>query len=342
MPEVNKEMTAFQQGALVTISIGQKSWATTITPQDLGLAEFPANWKPGRKLLLPEEALQKISTIEGQARRYLDSRSFQYGRRKARVKFRFVEFRKLFDTILTLENYREQYFAAVKELKENYEALQKQMETDFPDQWSALSKMYPPFEQVEKAEAYYFLIDQAEMAFPSGLSAMQRYELEKIDKHLKEAEEAKVANLEELRRQAEANRQRLHRIAEEARREAEARVEEFVEESIKSLRGEVVKVFQQITEKIRDKKSLIKPNIDSMRAAIDRVKDMDFLDDVAFKQQLDQVKAVLDGTEQFKDNDAATAALNKVLGETISFVEKTTEAAVASAKKTYFARKLAI
>ncbi len=340
MSETAAEAKAFSEGALVVLSIGKKSWSTRLTPQDMGLTEFPSNWKPGRRLLLPDEALQKVDAIEGQARRYLDSRSFQFGKRQARVKFRFVHVSKLRDTLETLKGYSVQYFEAVTSLVQDYEKLKKQMEHDYPEQWPALQKLYVDANAIEKD--YYFFYEPAAMIFPDSMTVMKRYEIEQTEKRLKEAEAAKDANIGELRRQAEEHRRNLERDEHEFRQQAESRVDEFVEEAVKSLRELVVKTFQQITDKIKDKKSVIKTNVDSLREVIAHVRDMDFLNDQAFHRQLDQVRDLLDTTSDFKDNDAATAELNRVLNGTIAFVEKTTSEAAASAKKTYFARKLAI
>jgi len=322
------------------LSIGKKSWSTRLTPQDMGLTEFPQNWKPGRRLLLPDEALQKVDAIEGQARRYLDSRSFQFGKRQARVKFRFVHVSKLRDTLKTLKGYSVQFFEAVKSLVNDYEKLKLQMERDYPEQWPALQKLYIDASAIEKD--YYFFYEPAAMIFPDSMTVMKRYEIEQTEKRLKEAEAAKDANIGELRRQAEDHRRTLEHDEREFRQQAESRVDEFVEEAVKSLRELVVKTFQQITDKIKDKKSVIKTNVDSLHEVIAHVRDMDFLNDQAFHRQLDQVRELLDTTSDFKDNDAATAELNRVLNGTIEFVEKTTNEAASSAKKTYFARKLAI
>jgi hypothetical protein len=336
------EQKAFQEGALVVLSIGKKSWMTKLTAEDLGLKpeELPKNWKPGRKLLLPEEALAKVDTLEGQSRRYLDSRSFSFGQKKTRVKYRFVHLDKLYDTLVTLENYREQYFKAVQGLITDYDKLKQQMATEYPDQWPKLEKLYPKNDVIE--QEYYFTIEPVEMTFPTGMTAMQRHQLAKIDRNLKEAEAAKVENIAELRRDAEQHRHNLARMEQEQRAAAQTRVEQFVEEAVKTLRGKVVETFQGIAEKIRDKKTVIKSNIDSMKEVIAYVRDMDFLNDSAFHRQLDQVRTLLDTTTDFKDNAAATTALDQALKDTIEFVNKTTDEAAASAKKTYFARKLAI
>lgn len=305
----------------------------------MGLNEFPANWKPGRRLILPEEALAKIDTLEGQSRRYLDSRSFLFGKR-IRAKHRFVHLSKLYETITTLEGYQKQYIEIVSALQKDYEALKRKMAADFPDQWSALEKLYIPVEAI--SDRYYFLIETVAMTFPTGMTVMHRYELDRIDKNLKEAEAAKALNLAELREQAAVHRANLERMEKESRVAAQERIDQLVEEAVTSLRGMVVKIFQSIADKIRDHKSIIKSNVDSMREVILHVRDMDFLNDQAFHRQLDQVRTLLDTTLDFKDNAQATAALDKTLSDTIAFINKTTEAATAAAKQTYFARKLAI
>ena len=184
--------------------------------------------------------------------------------------------------------------------------------------------------------------ETVEMVFPNAMTTMKKYELQEADARLKAAEVAHADNLEELRKQTQEHRDNLERMEKEQRASAEARIEQLLDEAVRALRSKVVDTFREITDKIRDKKSVLKSNMNSITDVIAYVKEMDFLDDASFHAQLDQVRELLDRTSEFKDNEAATAELDKLLSSTVEFVQKTTDEAVASAKKTYFARKLAL
>ena len=122
---------------------------------------------------------------------------------------------------------------------------------------------------------------------------------------------------------------------------AVVRAEQFVENAVKQLRGKVVEVFTQITNKIKDGKSIIKTNLETIRATLHDVRRMDFIgDDAAFHAQLDRVQQLIDSGREFRDDAAAVRELNAVLQGAVTHINQTDANAIQKAKQTYFGRRL--
>lgn len=339
MSDQAREMKAFEEGALVAVSVGKKSWKMTLTPKDFGLDEFPKNFEPGRRRLLPDDALNRIDYLEGQARRAADKFSFNFGLAKTRVKHRWVQLSKLGLVLVTLDEIKENYFTAVTQLIEKYEEHKARMKADFPDQWPFLEKAYIAKESIQ--DEYYFEYEVINMVFPSQMSAVKKFELQQADLAVLDrtkAEQMTQADLAQMRRD---HQERLERILRQQQEMAVSRAEQFVENAVKQLRGKVVEVFEQITGKIKDGKSIIKTNLDTIRATLHDVRQLDFIgDDAAFHAQLDRVQALIDSGKEFRDDAAAVRELNAALTGAVTHINTTDAEAITKAKKTYFGRRL--
>lgn len=339
MSDLSREMKAFEEGALVVVSVGKKSWKMTLTPKDFGLEEFPKNFEPGRRRLLPDDALNRIDYLEGQARRAADKFAFNFGLQNTRVKHRWVQLSKLGLVLVTLDEIKANYFQAVSDLIEKYEEHKNKMKADFPDQWPFLEKAYIAKESIQ--DEYYFEFEVINMVFPSQMSAVKKFELQQADLAVLDREKAAAMTQQDLAKMRRDHQERLERILRQQQEMAVSRAEQFVENAVKQLRGKVVEVFQQITGKIKDGKSIIKTNLDTIRSTLHEVRQLDFIgDDAAFHAQLDRVQTLIDSGKEFRDDAAALRELDAALQGAVTHINTTDEAAVKKAKQTYFGRRL--
>lgn len=353
--ESSNETRTFQEGALVIVSIGKKSWSTQQTPEMYGLEKWPANYKPGRVLLLPEASLQKIDYLEGQARRSVDKFAFDFGLQDARAKQRWVHISKLGLVLVTLDQIKENFFQAVHELAEGYQALkasmQAQVEADWvmmkdslnqphlPNPWPKIEAQYIDANSIR--QHYYFSFQAINMTFPSGMSAVKRYEVQQADLAILDRERAEKMTAQELARLQAEHRARLERVLKEQQEIAISQTQQFVDGVVGQLRGKIVETFTNIMDKVRDGKPLIAVNLTRIRETLNEVRQLDFIgSDQAFHEQLNRVEALLNSGKSFKTDAAAAEELNQVLSGTVQFIADTNAAALAEANKTYFSRKL--
>lgn len=323
---INPLDRVFQDGVLVILSIGKKSWKIALDPEIIKAEKVPENAELGRLLLLPEEALKKIAQIEGSARRYLDSQSLVFGS-TARANFRFVPESCMLDTLVTLNDIRAQFMAAVEELILLLPEYRTKMKEKFPAQWPLVEKHHDITAASIRNE-YYFTVESSRMAAPSQT---QNVELEDLLRRQRLDKEVSA----EYRAKAEA-------VLKEQQQQAQQRATEFVETTVRAFRSEVTKVFSGLAAKIRDNKPIIKTNVDTIRRTISQVRTLDFLDDRELQNRLAEVEALVDKSGDLKDNNQAAQELAKLLNSTVEFVGATTESVVAAKTKSYFGRSLAV
>jgi hypothetical protein len=316
--------TAFQDGYIVILNIGKKSWSTTLTPEMMGLKKFPDNWKPGRCVLLPAEHLSKIDHLEGVARRYLEKQSLTFGK-QSRTNFRFVRDEMIVETLIHLKELKTDYFGALEALIKARPSLQEKMKTDFPDQWNLLKGFYDIGDDFIRNQ-YYFNYASYEMTFPRNMEAKN---LEKLLRRQKL--EGRVTA--EYRSKAEE-------VLKEESEKAKQTAQTFIDDTFRAIRGHAVKAFQEIGLSIQTGKDINKKHVDKIRGAIDYVRKMDFLGDAEFNQHMSSVEKMLDGTVSFKDNAQAVQELDKILKKTVDFVNKTIDSSASSMTSSYFARNL--
>lgn len=330
----------YANGVMVDVSIGKESWKQTLTPADFGLKEFPSNFEPGRRRLLPQSVLQEINFWEGRGRRAADAFAFEYGgESRGRTKLRWVPIGKAGLVVAALHEARENFFKAVQSLVDGYDEHKKKMEADFPDQWPALKTAYLPADQIEKA--YYFTFRTLEMTFPNQMTAVQKFELDQADLAILDRERADKLNKEQL----EALRQDYERRLQASIREQQERIvteaNQFVVTMTQTLRGKIVDVFAQITDKIKGGKTIIQTNLDTIRNTIQEIRQRsDVLGgDREFIAQLQRVQAIIDSPRSFKDDQMAIRELDAAMRSTVDYV-KTTDTVAADRAKTYFGRRL--
>ena len=380
---------AFQDGALVYLSIGKKSWMTSLTPELLQSAisndlkkinseltqlqsaevvepeeleakrvqireaevrlrsldaALPEIFKLGRVELMPKEQLQAISYIEGAARRFLEKSSRSFGvaaggrpaattevhgdadklkqTRKKKATFQFINNMLIVDVLMGLDKFRTEYWEKVDTLISQYEALKHERREKYPAQWPLLAQFYPPVEQIE--DEYYFIFTQFRMAFPKAME---------------------VADIRTLLREKAADevyRAKAEQLLNEQRVQAQQATRELIESTIRDIRGTVVSTFNDMLTKREAGKPLDKKNIDKLYKMVDFVGKMDFLNDAAFRAQMDEVKMSLDNHGLYKNSDSAMKALENTLRTTVAFAEATTEETVRAMSQQYFGRKLDI
>lgn len=324
-------------GIRIGLHVCKAAWTAKPEPAEFGMKAFPEIFKPGRMMMLPDAALRDISLIESRARAYLDSRSHYSTAHLSG--FRFVHIKHAEDTILELADRRKAFLAAVDKLIEGYDEAKGQMKEMYFASWDKMGldnieatngkrdefwarrlAVYPTPEQIR--ERYSFFTEMTQTKFPEAL--------ESID----------FRNL--LRDQAvDAERQKhLEEEINYSKQQMERQVTEFVQSTVRGLRGQVVEIFQDLQKKVSDGEPLNKKNITSVREILEHVRDMDFLDDVDFKRRLDEVEHALGDRTDYNDDSEAAKALSEVLGNTIKFVTQTTDQTAVDISEHYFSRKL--
>jgi hypothetical protein len=315
---------AFQDGSLIILNIGGETWKRALTKEMLGVKKVDSVVRLGQVQILPDEPIQKIRSIEGAARRYLEFQSLAFGSQH-RANFRFVPDSVRIETLVELGDLRDEYFRAVEDLISKLPAYRASMKENHADLWPYIAQFHQESD-VAIRNSYYFNFENLEMKMAKNVEGVDLDELLRRQK----IEQTVTA---EFRAKAQ---KALDYQAEQARQ----RATEFVETTIRGFRTQALKAFQHISEKLKEKKPLRKDNVDKIFSVIANIRALDFLGDTAFHTKLNEIETLVDSRANLKDDAEAVRELETLLNNAVTFVNETTESTVVANTKAYFSRNL--
>lgn len=289
-----KYQRLFKDGKLVQVHVSKWGMGyTTRTKENELEKDLPDFYKPGKRMLIPDETRLAFQRLETQARMYLHANSLQYQAYDSH----FVPRKKLVEVMLTLAKMKRDYYKLVDEFIANYEQYKQEMLDKYPEHREILEPYYPPADKVR--QKFSFSVSMYQAAFPD-LDTVSMADLLAQNDAVEELKEEFKAQMEDQRQQALSN------------------MEGFVAESIKLLRGQIVEVFETITAKIQNREVISKTNIKSIQAVIQDFQGLDFFNDKEVQAKLKDVQALLRQDLDFKDNHKAILRLQATLGEALT------------------------
>lgn len=287
----------FQDGKLIHIHVGKWSMSCTLDQEDLEIKEtLPKIIKLGRKMLIDPEVLSKFNSIEQQARNYLKKNSHRF----QIADTRFVPKQNLVEVVKKLKEFKEAYYEAAEDFVTNYEQYKQNILTEFAEYASVLEPYYPRVESLRPR--FYFYLNIFEVSFPKKINKLE-YE------DLVAREDAKQELKDELRDEYDAE-------LEDQYEKAKQNMQEFVTESARASRNQIVGIFENISKKIKNGEVITAGSIKSVRRVIADFNALDFYDDVKVKEKLRMVTELVNNTADIK-NDAAMERLNIALEDAL-------------------------
>lgn len=320
-PEVNVNSQLaklFQSGVLVSIHVSRIYWKQTLEPQDYGLDKFPDNWSGGHRELLEGELVEKIASLEGAARTWLDKVSLDFPIRLVR----FIP-RGQVESVLTELNRRaEEYQMAVETLISRYDELKAQMQEKYPAQWPFMVGHYPSVETIRRRHTMSHTM--FEMAFPKMMDGLD-------------------LSVHAGRQQAlTEHQQALQRMYQQQADQTRRTMSTFIETTVRDLRGTAIKRFTEVLDIRKNGGKVTARTVNSLKGVIDRVRSLDFLDDRTFREQMDGIARQLDSTDNIGENQDAMAQLDNLLRGAIHTAGASMEGTIQAAQDKYFKRKLTL
>jgi hypothetical protein len=284
----------FQDGKLVQVHVSKWGMSYQIDEKDLELEEaLPAFFKLGKKMLIDDDIRNQFTRIEARARNYLKDNSYKFPIADAH----FVTHKKVICVYEELLKYKTEFDTATEKFIDNYEQHKTDMLAKFPNYKELLEPYYPPIQHIR--DKFGFSISVFEVAFPKKLKSLSLEELQ-----------AKDESVKELKKKYEEQMEQQYNAA-------FIQMNEFVAESVKALRSQVVEVFDTIAQKIKNREVISSRNIQSVRTIVDEFEAMDFFDDAIVKEKLAVVKALVNEDHDFKDNFKVINKLQTALTEVL-------------------------
>ena len=255
----------------------------------------------GKKYLFLPEVRLKFGRIESQARRFLADNSHRFPIADAH----FVPQKKLVGVLSKLYEFKDTYDKATQEFITNYDQHKEEMRLKHPDHWTSLEPYYPPLADIGRR--FQFGVTCYEVAFPSKLKSLTMADITAQNIAVEQAMKKYEAQMDE---------QYKHSIKE---------MELFVAESAKALRGEVVKVFDVIAAKIRNKEVVSGTNLKTVRELIENFNGLDFFNDTKVKARLAEVKKLVGSGADFKSDEEALGRLSAAVAVTLETARNMTD-----------------
>jgi hypothetical protein len=281
-----------QQGYLVELSISRWSGRARLVEADLGLEGLTDAdlHHLGRRQLVPAKELAEIGKIESRARARVTDVSYRFPVGGGR----FVPNRVLGNLLADLAKIRADYTKAVDAFCASYEKIAEDMRA----QWAANAQQIKTSLGKDDAwvEAFnarlaasYPAIDEVRGAFSMEWSLFEFALPSNLKKQLVDASTALEAG----------------RLAEEARRAMESKVNAFVGEAALELRRRAGAMCAHVAQQVKDSGGKVtERTLQPLRDLIEQFKAMDFTGDAVFAAELDKMQSQWLGA----DKEAGTAA----------------------------------
>lgn len=294
----NKIQKVFTDGKLVHLFISKWSMRANLLPHTFGLTDTFVDNVQIRLV----ETDTRFSTIESQARRYLRHNSFDFPIANAH----FVPIKKLYQVLVKLEQYKQEYFQEVNKFLDQYEQIRNDMLNRYPSFRDILLPAYPDVDRLRSK--FDFDVTTFEIAFPKKLTKW------KVDWETLMEKEAISKDIAK-KLEAEYDEKIKQQYA-----KALERMETFVGDSIRALRSQIIDCFEYITQKIKNKQIISKKNIDTIKTVIDSFNALNFFNDEVVAKQLREISELVTTTSDFKDDKVALERLNLALGNTLNLI----------------------
>ncbi len=287
----------FQDGKLVQVHVSKWGMAYQSQSKDEEIEkDLPEFYRTGKRMLIDDAYRLKFQRLETKARNYLRDNSHPFPLADAH----FVTRKKLIDVLTGLEGLKKEFNTEKEEFFTKYEIYKAEMLAKYPEHKELLEPYYPSLDKLKSKFGFSYSV--YEIALPKKMKALTLEEIQ-----------AKNESVEELKKKYEDQMQEQYEKAVE-------QMTEFVAESAKALRGQVVEVFETIARKIKNREVVTVKHIKSISSIIEQFDALDFFDDKVVKDKLVAVKALVESGSDFKDNHKAImklqAALNEVLVST--------------------------
>ena len=310
-----------QEGVLINVTV--RYWRATkkLKPQDLGLNPDSVTDRLillGHKKLLPKEALQAFSLIEGRAHGIVESNTFPFLGGLGH----YLPNAKLVEITEKLEQLKQEFQDATAAFVTNYGRLRTEARAEWE---TAAAQLSSTPEQ---------LLATIETAFP-GIEALERrfgFETRLFQVRAPEAMQTQIVTRTEQLQVIEARRTAASHASETMKQE----LDQFLSDCVASLRQQTADLCSEMLTSIRESKTGVhQKTLNRLVRFIDQFKQLNFVGDRQMEEQLDQVRSeFLSQTAQdYRENRFAKEQLEQgltQLRETASRLASETTAEVAA------------
>ena len=292
-----------REGVLVKVSISFWRGCKKLRPEDIGLD--PGNVSDrlislGHKRLLPKEALQPLSVIEGRAHALVEANTFPFLNGVAH----FLPNARLGDVMQKLEALEAGFWSAQAAFLQQYGELRNNAALEWKQMADKLVK--DPDRLVSVIEASFPL--------PQRMDRFYGFEVQLFQLALPEKMSVDLISLAEQQEVVVAR----ERAAQEATAKIHRDVERFVGDCVASLREQTATLCEEMLQSINTSETGVhQKTLNRLVKFIDQFKQLNFANDSAMEEQLEQVRSELlsKTAEEYRDSQYARTRLKQGLSQ---------------------------
>jgi len=290
-----------REGVLIKVSVSFWRGCKKLKAEDLGLKSEDVSNRLislGHKRLLPKEATQALALIEGRAHSLIESSTFPFLNGLAH----FLPNAKLADVTGKLQELQLEFWLAKEAFLKQYGSLRSDASTEW---YRMAAKLVDdPDRYVSSIEAAFPLPNQMERYYAFSIQLFQISVPERLGLDLVTV----------------ADQQQVMAARELAAREASVQIRQgvhaFVSECVASLREQTAKLCREMLASINGCETGVhQKTLNRLVRFIDQFKQMNFANDSAMENQLEQVRRdLLSRTaEEYRDSSHARRKLREGL-----------------------------
>ena len=286
-----------RRGVLVSTSVRYWRGCKRLNPEDLGLD--PAHVSDrliqlGHKRLVPRDSLQRFALIESRVQAVVESSSFPFLGGIAR----FVPNARLADLTEKLEKLRDEFREATLDFVAGYSPLRDAAMTEWRDVARNLNG---------DADRLLATIEQS---FPPAGEITKRFGFETRLFQIAAPDSIRLEVVEGVEQIEVAEDRR--RIAEDASRRLNSGVDEFIRESVASLRGETARLAEEVLATINGSENGVhQRTLNRLASFIDTFRTLNFAGDQQLEGTLERFRRELltRSAEDYRNDSGAMASL---------------------------------
>ncbi|SFR12444.1 DUF3150 domain-containing protein [Desulfoscipio geothermicus] len=302
-----------REGVLMELHIARERFEKQLSAEDLGLDADSAEYKDfltqyinlGRKRLIPASYLRKLSALEIRARRLLRGHSFQtawghfvpykvYDEVKKGLTEIEREYRKVYDEIL--DRYDSIRFSTYVEYRkaavEVYRTLKKDPDCPVPEDFidtfaSRIMNHFPRKEEI--ADSYRFKVNLSFIPVTSTMLEMD-------------------AHMAMTRVKLETQQEIVYQVKQTYQRQ----VKGFISDLAVHLRTMIFEAVSAAQENLEKHGNLPGPSVRSLRLIVEKVKELNFMNDRQVLQHVEQLNEMLESSASDRETGDIAGLLQKI------------------------------
>jgi len=292
-----------REGVLIKVSIRYWRGCKKLRPEDIGLDPDDVSDRLislGHKRLLPKQALQPLSVVEGRSHALVEANTFPFLNGVGH----FLPNARLNEVMAKLKDLETEFWYAKTKFIEQYSELRESA----AEEWKQMAK------KLVKDPERLLAVIEASFPFPQRMDRFYGFDMQLFQLALPEKMSVDLVSM--------ADQQEVVMAREQATQQAQAKirrdVELFVSDCVASLREQTATLCEEMLQSINTSETGVhQKTLNRLVKFVDQFKQLNFANDRVMEQELEKVRSELlsKTAEEYRDSKYARNKLKHGLSQ---------------------------